>query len=94
MPAYRTSFNKATVSIGPILLAMSRELGATREDMFGDFTLSGKEFECKAAPLSREDSLARYELKLMLDGSEKTIKMQDFATAANRFTPDDFTIFI
>ena len=93
-PAYRTSFNKATLRIGPILLAQSAELGATPDDMFGDFTVRGKSFECEATCLAREDSLARYELRLKVDGGEKTLHMQDFATASNRFMPEDFTIFI
>ena len=93
-PAERTRCNKATVSIGPILLAVSAELGAKKEDMFGDFTVNGQDVQYEFLRRARGSSLSRYDLKLSFDGREKTLPMQDFASASNRFIPDDFSIFI
>ena len=94
MPAEYTHENKATVCIGPILLSMTTQLGTSWEYMITKPTVNGLVKKCKAVPTATDGMLCSYDVTFYTKDSEETIPMCDFASASNRFIPEDFSIFV
>ena len=85
-----------TVQRGPVVLARSKKIGASEAEMFSGKTVYGKDVECTAQPIRRNNLLALCKLTLTVGGEECTYLMCDFASAANcdTFDPRYFTVFI
>ena len=94
MPAEVTNDNKATICIGPMLLAMTTQLGTSWEVMTQRPTVNGLVKKCKATPIAKDGMLCCYDVTFYTKNSEETIPMCDFASASNRFIPEDFSIFV
>ncbi len=85
-----------TVQYGPVVLARSKKIGASEADMFCGKSVYGKDVECTAQPIRRNNLLAQCRVTLAADGEESTYLMCDFASAANcdTFDPRYFTVFV
>ena len=94
MPADVTEENKATICIGPMLLAMTTQLGTSWETMMQRQSLNDRVQKCKAIPTAKEGMLCSYDVTFTTKNGEETLPMCDYATASNRFIPEDFSIFI
>ncbi len=78
--------NHATLFVGPVLLAMSKELGSTKEEIFGRPTVAGGEYKVKAVPKTVDGFACAYEVSFATDKegfADFTIPMCDFASASD-----------
>lgn len=85
-----------TVQRGPVVLARSKRIGASEADMFSGKTVYGKDAECTALPIRRNNLLAHCRVTFTADGETINYLMCDFASAANcdTFDPRYFTVFV
>lgn len=94
MPTESTKDNRATLMVGPMLLAMTPQLGTAWKEIVERKSVSGRCEECKVEPIDNQDTLACYRVTLKTADGVETFPMCDYATASNRFIPEDFSIFI
>ena len=87
--------DKATVMVGPILLALSTDMGLTKEEIFDRNTICHKGYELTAYPIST-DGICAYNVSFKSDENEFLLPMKDFASAADTtdFKSYRFTVFI
>ena len=85
-----------TIRRGPLVLARSKRLGATREEMFDSDSVFGKNAKCSAICAYQPGLLALVYVTVSVDGEKKTYTMCDLASAANTNTLDVhyFTIYV
>ena len=85
-----------TVQVGPVVLARSKRIGSAEADMFSGKTVFGKEVQCTARPIRRNNLLALCRVSIKADGETTEYLMCDYASAANcdTFDPKYFTVFI
>ena len=89
--------NKATLCIGPMLLALSRDLKSSKEEIFDRKTVFGKNAVCTAVKKNSDASLCEYDVTFTYpDGTAETLPMRDFASASDNPEHKDYryTIFI
>ena len=90
--------SKIALRRGPVLLARTKKFGATKEDMFGDETLYGKNIEAIWAPHIQNNSgtLVTTRVFITVDGEKKEYVMCDFASAGNLDSTDPklFSIYL
>lgn len=81
---------------GPVLLARTKRLGATEEEMFESGTVQGKERTCTAEAIRPDHALTYCRVKLTSEGKEKNYIMCDYASAVNIDTDDVryFTVYV
>ena len=86
----------ATIRRGALLLARSKKLGCSGEDMFSGETVFGKKREVVARNIQNDDMLSIVNVNITADGKELNYTMCDFASASNVETHDVhyFTVFI
>lgn len=95
MPAESTKGNMATVSVGPMLLSMTTQLGTSWQEMIERKTVNMICKSCVATPTDHANTICSYDITVeTTDGHTETIPMCDYVTASNRFIPEDFSIFI
>ena len=94
LPAQNISEDRATLCIGPTLLSMSTQLGTTWEEMLQKETVNNRTTSVTAEPISCDGTLACYRVTLQTEKETQIIPMCDYASASNRFQPNDFSIFI
>ena len=78
--------NHATLFVGPVLLAMSKELGSTKEEIFERPTVAGGEYKVKAVPRIVDGFSCAYDVSFTTDMegySDFIIPMGDFASASD-----------
>ena len=87
---------KATLCVGPVLLAMTRGLGSTKEELFDHPTVCGKGCTCTVVPKPADGYRCGYEVAFAGGGAQFTVPMCDFASAGNSMDLDAYwyTIFI
>jgi hypothetical protein len=93
-PAENTDSNRATLRVGPMLLALSKEMGTDWETMCHRPTVNNRCKKCIATPIPAEGKQCAYRITFVTDEGEETLSMCDFASASNRFLPEDFSIFV
>ncbi len=78
---------RSYISYGPILLACSKKVGSTEEEMFGSKSICGRGYQAqvKAIDIGESDLICRYQVKLTNDEKEINLEMCDFASAADVF---------
>ena len=81
---------------GPLLLARSKKIGSTEEEMFSDKTVWGKSAVASAVTLRHDSLLALCRVELQYDGKTEELLMCDYASAANLSTSDGrfFSVFV
>ena len=81
---------------GALLLARSKRIGATKEEMFSGETVFGKEYTCMAEGLQSDRKLTLCKVTLTYDGKDHEYLMCDYASAANSALEDPwyFTVFV
>ena len=89
-----TKENMATLEVGPLLLALSKQTGITDEDMFDRSTVFGKGYTCMASPKPVDGVRCAFEITLENGENTMHVLMCDYAFASNRFKERDFSIFI
>ena len=94
LPAQNISEDRSTLCIGPTLLSMSTQLGTTWEEMLQKETVNNRTTSVTAEPISCDGTLACYRVTLQTEKETQIIPMCDYASASNRFQPNDFSIFI
>ena len=93
-PAETLDDNKATLCIGPMLMALSTELGTDWETITKRPTVNATALSCTAEEMDREDMLCKYQVTFHTKDAKETIPMCDYASASNRFKEKDFSIFV
>ncbi len=85
-----------TIRRGPLVLARSKRIGCTKEEMFSGETVFGKNVTCSALPGFHPGLLAFSIVTLNVDGETKTYTMCDYASAANSTVHEThyFTVYI
>jgi hypothetical protein len=85
-----------TVRRGPVILARSKKIGSTEEEMFSSQSILGKDAICTATFTRKERMLALCYVKIIAEGEERTVTMCDLASCANLETNDPryFSVFI
>ena len=73
---------------GPVMLARSKRVLCTEEEMFSGETVWGKHAVCTAEVLKHDHMLVACRVKLAYDGKEYVCSMCDIASAANRDLED------
>ncbi len=89
--------NRATLCVGPVLLAVSKDLGSTKEEMFNHPTVFDKECECTVTPINAPGFMCAYDVTFKgKDGFELRLPMGDFASASDEDKHVDYryTVFI
>ena len=94
VPAQSTNENKATLCIGPMLLALSVELGTDWETIVNRPSINEVCTECTAKPVAHDGMLCSYEVTFQTKNKTETLPMCDYASASNRFQENDFSIFV
>ena len=88
----------AVVYRGPFLLARSKRLGCTKEDMFDGYTVFGKNVSCTAKNVFYPEPavLSANLVTFAFDDEERTYRMCDYASACNFNSEDEyfFTVHI
>jgi len=79
---------KSVLYRGPVLLARSKRIGNTEEEMFGDYTVYGKEKTASAQFIRHDNMLCACRVNVTVDGETKEYVMCDYASAANRDLED------
>ena len=77
-----------------MLLALSKEMGTDWETMCHRPTVNNRCKKCIATPIPAEGKQCAYRITFVTDEGEETLFMCDFASASNRFLPEDFSIFV
>ncbi|MDF2722040.1 MAG: hypothetical protein K0Q59_1715 [Paenibacillus sp.] len=87
---------KATLSAGPILLSMSKEVGCTKEDMFDRPSIHGKGYACSITPKPSAAVRCGFEVTFEKDGESFAVSMCDYASASDLMDGEDyyFSIFL
>ncbi|MBQ9761365.1 MAG: glycoside hydrolase family 127 protein [Clostridia bacterium] len=93
-PAEHTRENRATLCIGPILLALTTQLGTDWRTITERATVNGKCKQCTATPTNHEGMLCSYDVTFEIENGTETLPMCDYASASNRFVENDFSIFV
>ncbi len=89
--------NKATLCVGAVLLALSRDLESTKEEIIDRKTVFGKNAICTATAKNSNHALCEYDVTFTYpDGTSETLPMCDFASASDKIEHKDYryTIFI
>ncbi|MPN04589.1 hypothetical protein SDC9_151830 [bioreactor metagenome] len=83
----------STVVYGPLLLARSKFLGNTEEEMLGPSLPAG--FECTVRPIESDTVAHAFEAELRSGGNVLHTKVCDYASAGNEITGETklFSIF-
>lgn len=82
---------------GPVMLARSKRLGCTEEDMFSGETAAGRKISCSAQMIRHDRMLTACRVQLSAeDGWAREYLMCDYASAANRECEDSgyFTMYV
>lgn len=86
---------KCTIAVGPTLLARSKYIGNTEEEMFGNQTLNPKDTTLKLQPVKPTNTTLEFEATFTGNGRTFTTRVCDYGSAANEILPDDrfFSMF-
>ncbi len=89
----------ATLFVGPVLLARTKVIGNTKEEMFSGNTVCGKGYSVKAVPIKKDGVACAYEVTFTNKNKEHksfTTVMCDFASAADteEYMEYRYTVFI
>lgn len=89
----------ATLFVGPVLLARTKVIGNTKEEMFDSDTICGKGYSVKAIPIKKDGVACAYEVTFTNKNEEHksfTTVMCDFASAADteEYMEYRYTVFI
>lgn len=89
------SENKAILTVGPILLALSQDLGSRKEEIFDRESVFGKRFKASLQSIDT-DGICAYNVTFNNGMEEFTLPMCDFASVADtmEFRDYRFTVFI
>jgi hypothetical protein len=81
---------------GALLLARSKRIGATKEEMFSGETVWGKNAQCIAEHVKQDWLLTACKITLKTEDQEYHYNMCDLASAANRDLEDPkyFQLFV
>ena len=87
---------RCTLRVGPILLARSKKNGNTEAEMFETPSVAGKPCACTLRPVEDEGCQCRFDATLSTPDGERTTRMCDYASAANRIVDDEryFSIWL
>ena len=79
-----------------MLLARSKFIGSTEEEMFSGETIYGKERTATAVVMRHDRMLCMCLISVNCGGEEKSYVMCDYASAANRETTDGryFSVYL
>ena len=86
----------ATVQYGPLILAKSKLVGATREQIFDPFTANGKGYKVTVAPLPSTQVWGAWKVTLEKGGDRHVYPAADLGSACDRVTPysvDEYSIW-
>ncbi len=91
--------NHATLFVGPVLLARTKAIGSTKEEMFDSDTVCGKGYSVKAVPIKKDGVACAYEVSFTSkdeNAKDFTTVMCDFASAADteEYMEYRYTVFI
>lgn len=89
--------NHATLFVGPVLLAMSKDLGSTKEKIFDRETVCGRVEKVETALRNDDGFACSFDVTFTLkDGERITVPMGDFASASDNEEICDhrYSIFI
>lgn len=86
----------AALRVGPLLLARSKRIGHSAEEMFSGKTVHGKGYRCNVTPEPMEGVRCGFRAVFEADGDRFETAMCDYASAANDVLYDEayFTIFL
>lgn len=86
----------SVVRRGPVMLARSKKLGCTEEEMFSGETVHGQRAACTAQMIRHDRMLTACRVTLKTDAGEREYLMCDYASAANRALEDIhyFTMYV
>lgn len=95
-PGMETMFRKqpaSTLVYGPLLLARSKFIGSTEEEMFGETLPPG--FECAIKPVEPRNVRCEFDAAFQSGGRRFHTKVCDYASAGNEYSKDQhaFSIF-
>ncbi|MBN8217403.1 MAG: glycoside hydrolase family 127 protein [Spirochaetes bacterium] len=84
-----------TLRAGPLLLARSRYVGNTAQEMFDGPFLPGPGVECRLAPIPSTEVRQAFEVELKSEGVAVKTRVCDYASAGNEILEDDhfFSIY-
>ncbi len=75
---------RAVIQVGPILLARSKLIGNTVEEMFNTPSVYGKNFKCELCPAAIDGTFAGFDAVFTAPDEEKfSTKLCDYASAGN-----------
>jgi len=93
MDGFRTE-PAATVMRGPLVLARSRRVGATEEELKDPFTVNGKGYAVKAVPLANPNVLGAWRLVFSKPGeADRTVDVCDYQSAGDDPFHDGTNVF-
>ena len=86
----------STLHVGPLLLARSKRIGNTAEEMFGGRTVCGKDYQCTVTPAPMPRVRCGFRVEFVSEDDRFSTPMCDYASAANDILDDDayFSIYV
>ncbi len=85
-----------TLRVGPLLLARSKRIGNTVEEMFGGKTVCGKNYRCKVTPFPMPNVRCGFQVEFVSADDRFSTTMCDYASAGNEILDDEahFNIYV
>ncbi len=86
----------STLRVGPLLLARSKRVGNTVEEMFGEKTVCGKEYQCTVTPTPMPGVRCGFQVEFVSADDRFSTPMCDYASAGNEILEDEthFSIYV
>ena len=84
---------RGSVMYGPLLLARSKRIGSTEEEMFHSPTVCGRGFSCRVEPIEGENVRNAFCVTFQKGEERVKIRMCDYATGSNLWSQDDPMLF-
>ena len=87
---------RCVLRMGPVLLARSKKIGNTEEEMFGAPSVWGEPCSCSLRPVGSEQNQCLFDVLLKTPSKTIATRMCDYASAANRIVDDEkyFSIWL
>lgn len=92
-PALMIWDRRATVLYGPLLLARSKRVGSTEEEMFHSPTLCGKAQGVEITPIPARETRNAYRVRFHLPQGDREETLCDYATGGNCWSLEDDKLF-
>ena len=84
---------RAKLEVGPLLLTRSKKNGNTEEEMFSSDSVAGRGCRATLRSVPSDTVRAAFEAKFTAPGFERTLRLCDYATGSNEWSPEDDKLF-